>query len=1147
VARSTNYFTGTFIGNGSGITNLSGSFSGSFLGNGSGITNLSATNLLDYYVQDYLAWRDLQAISIPDFNNYTPTNQTNSAAAFQNPNRQREILLLGTGLVGQGILNYVWQNPAVTNSHPIAGYGCMNIVDSTHGLGATFYFPGKDGYWLGPYTGTTNIAGTNRFWTALAPPLMQPWNVAEIDCAIGPDGSSWKLQTNSGDVNGVYVDTDMPVAVTSNSIVAGKSFYWTNPFGPMNINCQMVSLSGGTNRFLNIALWDSTIQNGLIINEQQTASSHPSQEIQNTNIMGVFMTNWNPCLILWESPEDTNTIGPLTNVISFCQYSCPHADIVLCGDYPMCGGQPDGEPDNVAAEHLKLQYAKQYNVAYFDGWTPFESTNNMIARGFYGGSDFIHASALGYQTYGYFLTRYLMDENFLPQTIPGVAPAQILAGNLPATVTNTAPVTLAQLPSAVLTNNQTGVTLSGSFTGTATTAATATNFAGGSGLYIVQTNGWYDPSGRWHAETNSGQSLQNALNYAALYNPSDAYMSPQFYTNGFAPWQWIIRLPYWVGGKFQIAPGTYCKPDGSPFWISNNIMTSSWQLVGSMGTMLVANSNVIGMTIHYMENTVAAAYLFELDHLGIASKSNICSIQVSAQFSAQNSYVHDCYFTMYDFLNNAANGNLMEDPTYISKPQGMVGLMLGGGMGNGTVCRNKFYGLATGMIAPEESTYVYENNFYSISTWMDANGATHYSNLWTNSDTTDVVGDPTGNTSVYGAELSEGAALIINSSSKSFFDWNFFFEGGVSIYFGKFAGANEIENNIIQPGGNFKILVASTNDNVSSWADDLLSNNGSSSWGTLNWDGGTFPITNTIVLIPTVNTITSGLSESNGVVDASSFIGSGSLLTNLQPSNIASGNLPATVTNTAPVTLAQLPSAVLTNNQPGVNLSGSFTGNGSALTNLNANNLASGTVPLARLSGITSNQLDTATWQLATNLNGGNAALASNVVSGIAITDANITNSVFAGNGSGLTNISGTLLAVNTLPVSGGNVAKAPANTWTKVVDLGSFTKLTGATIELAFNGRLAVGSWGSGASGADFELRLDNTASSVGRVRATVMPTDNNINGIQAGMAGFFTGYAAGSHTISLWVYGYNGSITNIAVNPGYYSAAHVAIKEYK
>jgi hypothetical protein len=70
--------------------------------------------------------------------------------------------------------------------------------------------------------------------------------------------------------------------------------------------------------------------------------------------------------------------------------------------------------------------------------------------------------------------------------------------------------------------------------------------------------------------------------------------------------------------------------------------------------------------------------------------------------------------------------------------------------------------------------------------------------------------------------------------------------------------------------------------------------------------------------------------------------------------------------------------------------------------------LTSGTVPLAQLSGITSNQLAVTTWQLATNLNGGYAALATNVVSGIAITNAFITNSVFAGDGSGLTNLSAT-------------------------------------------------------------------------------------------------------------------------------------------
>lgn len=48
-------------------------------------------------------------------------------------------------------------------------------------------------------------------------------------------------------------------------------------------------------------------------------------------------------------------------------------------------------------------------------------------------------------------------------------------------------------------------------------------------------------------------------------------------------------------------------------------------------------------------------------------------------------------------------------------------------------------------------------------------------------------------------------------------------------------------------------------------------------------------------------------------------------------------------------------------------LFGEYAGNGTNLTNLNASALASGAVPLARLSGLTSNQLDAATWLLATN------------------------------------------------------------------------------------------------------------------------------------------------------------------------------------
>jgi FG-GAP-like repeat len=108
---------------------------------------------------------------------------------------------------------------------------------------------------------------------------------------------------------------------------------------------------------------------------------------------------------------------------------------------------------------------------------------------------------------------------------------------------------------------------------------------------------------------------------------------------------------------------------------------------------------------------------------------------------------------------------------------------------------------------------------------------------------------------------------------------------------------------------------------------------------------------------------------------------------------------------------------------PGAVTAGAFSGNGAALTALNASTLATGTVPLTQLSGITSNQLDPATWQLATNLNGGNAALASNVVSGIALsnaflTNAFVTNSVFAGNGAGLTNLNASQLAGGVIPLA---------------------------------------------------------------------------------------------------------------------------------
>jgi len=112
-----------------------------------------------------------------------------------------------------------------------------------------------------------------------------------------------------------------------------------------------------------------------------------------------------------------------------------------------------------------------------------------------------------------------------------------------------------------------------------------------------------------------------------------------------------------------------------------------------------------------------------------------------------------------------------------------------------------------------------------------------------------------------------------------------------------------------------------------------------------------------------------------------------------------------------------------------------FSGSGADLTSLNASSLASGTVPLAQLSGITSNQLDAATWQLATNLNGGDAAQASNLVSGVTITGVTITNSTFFGNGAGLNNLNAAQLTSigNTNVDAAGNFFVGPSGNSTMV------------------------------------------------------------------------------------------------------------------
>jgi hypothetical protein len=115
-----------------------------------------------------------------------------------------------------------------------------------------------------------------------------------------------------------------------------------------------------------------------------------------------------------------------------------------------------------------------------------------------------------------------------------------------------------------------------------------------------------------------------------------------------------------------------------------------------------------------------------------------------------------------------------------------------------------------------------------------------------------------------------------------------------------------------------------------------------------------------------------------------------------------------------------------------------------------------------------------------------------------------------------------------------------------KITDVGSFTKQeSGSTLEITFNGRIYAATMDG--TGAVFELRVDDAATTNGRARASLRSSEAGGGGIQASMTGIFTGLGAGSHTVSVWVAGaFNGG-TSAYVDPGCWGSDHVVIKEFK
>lgn len=107
---------------------------------------------------------------------------------------------------------------------------------------------------------------------------------------------------------------------------------------------------------------------------------------------------------------------------------------------------------------------------------------------------------------------------------------------------------------------------------------------------------------------------------------------------------------------------------------------------------------------------------------------------------------------------------------------------------------------------------------------------------------------------------------------------------------------------------------------------------------------------------------------------------------------------------------------------------GSFAGNGADLNNLNASNLASGTVPLARLSGITSNQIATATDSVYRQRDiptaGANVVVVTNTVGTVSTYQISAPSGAFTGI-SASTNVSNNTVRLFTLSINVGEALTA--------------------------------------------------------------------------------------------------------------------------
>ena len=120
------------------------------------------------------------------------------------------------------------------------------------------------------------------------------------------------------------------------------------------------------------------------------------------------------------------------------------------------------------------------------------------------------------------------------------------------------------------------------------------------------------------------------------------------------------------------------------------------------------------------------------------------------------------------------------------------------------------------------------------------------------------------------------------------------------------------------------------------------------------------------------------------------------------------------------------------------------------------------------------------------------------------------------------------------------------ATSYQKISNFGTINKLDATSkLEVTFNGRIYAETLSG--SGAKFEIRVDDQATTNGRARAVLKSSEVGIDGMPVSITGVFTGFDTGNHTISIWVVSTFNSGTEAMVDPGCWSSDHIIVREIK